>query len=203
MEGYLIFLAIASVTVLSPGPGVILTLTNAIRFGGAGAVNGILGIAFGTFIVAAISATSIGILLATSSIAFGIMKTVGAIYLIYLGIRLWRSSGISIDYLGITKRSRRRQFSEGLMLQLTNPKAVFFFMSIFPQFVDFTRPYFGQFALLVPSYSGLVIVIHLGYAYLATSARGWLVSDGGGRMVNRLGGGTFVCFGVALASANR
>jgi homoserine/homoserine lactone efflux protein len=203
MEGYLIFLAIASVTVLSPGPGVILTLTNAIRFGGAGAVNGILGIAFGTFIVAAISATSIGILLATSSIAFGIMKTVGAIYLIYLGIRLWRSSGISIDYLGITKRSRRRQFSEGLMLQLTNPKAVFFFMSIFPQFVDFTRPYFGQFALLVPSYSGLVIVIHLGYAYLATSARGWLVSDAGGRMVNRLGGGTFVCFGVALASANR
>jgi homoserine/homoserine lactone efflux protein len=203
MEGYLIFLAIASVTVLSPGPGVILTLTNAIRFGGAGAVNGILGIAFGTFIVAAISATSIGILLATSSIAFGIMKTVGAIYLIYLGIRLWRSSGISIDHLGITKRSRRRQFSEGLMLQLTNPKAVFFFMSIFPQFVDFTRPYFGQFALLVTSYSGLVIVIHLGYAYLATSARGWLVSDGGGRMVNRLGGGTFVCFGVALASANR
>jgi homoserine/homoserine lactone efflux protein len=203
MEGYLIFLAIASVTVLSPGPGVILTLTNAIRFGGAGAVNGILGIAFGTFIVAAISATSIGILLATSSIAFGIMKTVGAIYLIYLGIRLWRSSGISIDHLGITKRSRRRQFSEGLMLQLTNPKAVFFFMSIFPQFVDFTRPYFGQFALLVTSYSGLVIVIHLGYAYLATSARGWLVSDAGGRMVNRLGGGTFVCFGVALASANR
>lgn len=89
------------------------------------------------------------------------------------------------------------------MLQLTNPKAVFFFMSIFPQFVDFTRPYFGQFALLVTSYSGLVIVIHLGYAYLATSARGWLVSDAGGRMVNRLGGGTFVCFGVALASANR
>jgi homoserine/homoserine lactone efflux protein len=131
------------------------------------------------------------------------MKSVGALYLIYLGIRLWRSSGISIDQLNIPKRSRRRQFSEGLMLQLTNPKAVFFFMSIFPQFVDFTQPYLGQFALLVATYSGLVIVIHLGYAYLATYARGWLVSDKGGRIVNRLGGGTFVCFGIGLASANR
>ncbi len=78
----MLFLLIATATVFSPGPGVILTLTNAIRFGVSGAIGGILGIAFGTFIVAGVSATSLGIILATSSVAFSIMKYIGAAYLI-------------------------------------------------------------------------------------------------------------------------
>lgn len=85
MGSYLLFVVIAIATVLSPGPGVMLTLTNAIRFGVSGAFGGILGIAFGTFIVAGISATSLGIVLATSATAFSIMKFIGAAYLIYLG----------------------------------------------------------------------------------------------------------------------
>ncbi|WP_444959605.1 LysE family translocator [Microbulbifer sp. VVAC002] len=203
MESYLWFLLIAIATVLSPGPGVILTLTNAIRYGMSGAIGGILGIAFGTFIVAGVSATSLGILLATSTVAFSIMKFIGAAYLIYLGIKLWRSPAAKIDPKGVAIKSRKRQFSEGLTLQLTNPKAVFFFMSIFPQFVDFSSNHVGQFVLLVVTYSSLVVLIHLLYAHLAKSARSWLSSDKGGRMVNRLGGGTFMCFGVGLASAGK
>ena len=80
MENYLLFFIIAVATILSPGPGVILTLTNAIRYGFSGAMGGILGIAFGTFIVAGVSATSLGVILATSSIAFSIMKYLGAAY---------------------------------------------------------------------------------------------------------------------------
>lgn len=58
MENYLLFSTIAAVTVISPGPGVLLTLTNAIRYGVSGALGGIGGIAFGTFVVAGTSATS-------------------------------------------------------------------------------------------------------------------------------------------------
>jgi threonine/homoserine/homoserine lactone efflux protein len=207
MENYLLFVLIAIITVLSPGPGVILTLTNAIRYGVSGTAGGILGIAFGTFIVAAISATSLGLILATSAIAFSVMKYIGAAYLIYLGVKLWRSPAVKMD---VTKTSTKaspknikRRFIEGLSLQLTNPKAVFFFMSIFPQFIDYSTAYTQQFVLLVVTYSLLVVVIHLLYAYLARSARTWLSSDKGGRIVNRLGGGTFMCFGVGLASASR
>ena len=67
MESYLLFSIIAIATILSPGPGVLLTLTNSIRYGVEGAVGGIFGIAFGTFIVAGVSATSVGVVLATSS----------------------------------------------------------------------------------------------------------------------------------------
>jgi threonine/homoserine/homoserine lactone efflux protein len=203
VDSYILFLIIAIATVLSPGPGVILTLTNAIRYGVSGAIGGILGIASGTVIVAGVSATSLGVLLATSTVAFSIMKFVGATYLIYLGIKLWRSPVPKIDAYSVPIKSKKRQFLEGLTLQLTNPKAVFFFMSIFPQFVNFSSDHVGQFALLVVTYSGLVVLIHFLYAYLAKSARSWLSSEKGGRVVNRLGGGTFMCFGVGLASAGK
>ena len=76
-------------------------------------------------------------------------------------------------------------------------------MSVFPQFVDYSSGYISQFSILVITYSSLVVMIHFMYAYLAKSARTWLSSDKGGRIVNRLGGGTFMCFGVGLASASR
>lgn len=81
MEHYPIFLALAAVTVLSPGPGVLLTVSNSIRFGFTNTVSGILGIAFGTFAVATVSATSLGLILVASSVVFSIMKYVGSAYL--------------------------------------------------------------------------------------------------------------------------
>jgi len=204
MQNYLLFTIIAIATILSPGPGVLLTLTNSIRYGFSGAIGGIMGIAFGTFIVAGISATSVGVILASSTTAFTIMKYVGAIYLIYLGIKLWRAPILKMDSNIITKIGIKRQFTEGLILQTTNPKAVFFFMSIFPQFIDYSSANnFSDFLLLVVTYSCLNLIIHFLYAYLAKSARTWLSSEKGGSMVNRLGGGTFIFFGLGLASANK
>jgi homoserine/homoserine lactone efflux protein len=203
MENYLLFFVVAVLTVLSPGPGVLLTLTNTIRYGFQGAIGGIVGIAFGTFVVALISATSLGVLLATSSFAFTLVKFVGAAYLFYLGLKLWRSPAIKIDVNSASIKNKKRQFIEGLTLQLTNPKVVFFFMSIFPQFINHAAPYASQFLLLVVTYSSLVLVIHFLYASLAKSARHWLSSEKGGRIVNRIGGGTFMCFGVGLAAARK
>jgi len=203
MENYFVFVLIASITILSPGPGVILTLTNAISYGVRGAIGGILGIAFGTFIVAGVSATSLGVILATSSVAFTAMKYIGAAYLIYLGIKLWNSPVKTIEEKNNSKKAKRLLFLEGLTMQLTNPKAVFFFMSIFPQFVDFTKDYNNQFIIFVITYSSLVVFIHFIYAYLAKSSRKWLGSQKGGKAVNRFGGGTFVFFGIGLASASK
>jgi len=203
MDGYLLFSVIAIATILSPGPGVLLTLTNSIRYGVPGAVGGIFGIAFGTFIVAGVSATSVGVILATSTIAFTIMKYIGAIYLIYLGIKLWNSETPKMDNENKTTKNIKIQFLEGITLQVTNPKAVFFFMSIFPQFINYSSEFISQFILLVITYSSLVVIIHFMYAHLAKKARSWLSSPKGGKIVNRAGGGTFMLFGVGLATANK
>ena len=203
MENYLLFVIVASITILSPGPGVLLTLSNAIRYGTMGSIGGIIGIALGSFVVAGVSATSLGVLLATSTLAFTVMKYIGAAYLIYMGVKLWRSPVATLGHSVVTTKSTLRQFAEGFTMQLTNPKAVFFFMSIFPQFVNFGGEYAQQFFLLVVTYSLLVLGIHLVYAYLAKSMRFWLSSEKGGRLMNRIGGGTFVFFGLGLASASR
>jgi len=203
METYLLFLLVATVTILSPGPGVLLTLTNSIKYGTTGAIGGIFGIAFGTFIVASISATGVSVILATSALAFNIMKYIGALYLIYLGIKLWNSEITQIDITKKCTRNIKKQFLEGLIIQITNPKAIFFFISIFPQFINFTSGYIGQFLLLVITFSMLNLIIHFMYSYIAKNARQWLSSKRGGKIVNKAGGGTFMLFGIGLASANR
>lgn len=203
MNLYLLFLLMAAATVLSPGPGVVMTLTNALRYGMRGTVGGILGIAFGALVVAAISATSVGVLLAASATAFTVLKWIGAAYLVYLGLRLWRSPPFRFADQPAHEAGLARRFVEGLSLQLTNPKAIFFFLSVFPQFIDPAKNYTAQFAALVLTYSTLVVVIHCLYAVFARRAKRWLTSERGGRLVNRAAGATFMFFGAALATAKR
>lgn len=203
MNLYLLFIAVAALTVLSPGPGVLMTVTNALRFGFKGTVGGIFGIAAGAFLVAGISATALGALLATSAIAFTIMKFIGAAYLVYLGVKLWKAPPPNFDNRSTHDAKFSRRFSEGLSLQLTNPKAIFFFLSVFPQFIDAGASYKVQFLLLVVTYAFLVVGIHTIYALFAQQAKGWLTSERGGRILNKAGGATFMCFGAALAVAKK
>jgi homoserine/homoserine lactone efflux protein len=203
MKLYLLFLLMAATTVLSPGPGVVMTLTNALRYGMRGTVGGILGIALGALVVAAISATSLGLLLATSAIAFTVMKLVGAAYLIYLGIKLWRAPPFKFSEQPAHEASFARRFAEGLSLQVTNPKAIFFFLSVFPQFIDPAGNYALQFSTLVLTYCTLVVFIHCTYATFAKYAKNWLTSERGGNAVNKTAGASFVLFGAMLATAKR
>lgn len=200
---YPLFLLMAIATVLSPGPGVVMTLTNSLRHGLRGTFGGILGIAFGALVVAAISATSLGVVLATSALAFTVLKFIGAAYLIYLGVRAWRAPAFKFTEQIIHEASFARRFLEGLSLQLTNPKAIFFFLSVFPQFIDPSMHYAAQFSALVLTYSSLVVVIHCTYAFFAQHTKSWLTSEKGSRTVSKAAGATFVFFGAALAMAKR
>lgn len=193
----------ATATVFSPGPGVVMTLTNSLRYGLRGTLGGILGIAFGALVVAAISATSLGVVLATSATAFTILKFIGAAYLIYLGVRLWRAPAFEFAEQSAHQASFRRRFVEGISLQLTNPKAIFFFLSVFPQFIDSSNSYAAQFFTLVLTYSSLVVVIHCLYAFFAQRAKAWLTSERGCHTINKASGATFMFFGAALAVAKR
>lgn len=203
MKLYPLFLLMATATVFSPGPGVVMTLTNAIRYGLPGTFGGILGIAFGALVVAAISATSLGMILASSAVAFTVMKYLGAAYLVYLGIKLWRAPAFHFNEAASADAGFRKRFVQGLSLQMTNPKAIFFFLSVLPQFIDLSANYAMQFAILVLTYGALVVVIHCLYAFSAHRAKRWLTSAKGGRAVNRIGGATFILFGAALTTAKR
>lgn len=197
-------------TVSSPGPGVILTLSNAIRYGTKPALAGMLGISLGILLIAIISATSLGVLLSTSAIAFTVFKYIGAAYLIYLGIKLWYSPAIKLEK-GMKNTpndlfSRKQyliRFKEGFFVSALNPKPIFFFMSLFPQFITHEQSYLLQFGYLTFTFCAMIIVVHTIYILGANSIKGWLLSPKGSKTVNRVGGSVFILFGFGLATSNR
>nr|WP_315982070.1 LysE family translocator [Aliamphritea spongicola] len=131
MENYLLFILIAAAVIASPGPGIVLTLKNTLQYDFRGALPGIAGVALGMLLIAVLSAAGLGLLLTTSALAFTVLKYLGAAYLIYLGIKLWRSSGQVADLSAGRRHSVRKRFSEGLGITALNPKPIVFFYHCF------------------------------------------------------------------------
>lgn len=203
MDNYLLYVGVAIATILLPGPAVMLTINNAIQRGLLKSIAGILGIALAILIVAFISATSLGIVLASSAVAFNIIKILGAAYLIYMGIKMLRSKVTNDLSIKKQEASYVRCFIEGFLVSISNPKAVIFFMSIFPQFINTSKEYVPQFILLATTFSLLVMVIHSIYALSASAVKSKLSSEKSKSVINKIGGGVFVGFGVGLAASSK
>lgn len=201
MENYLLYIFVAAVTILSPGPGILLTVSNSIKYGIKGALTGILGTALGMSCVAFISASSLAVFLHTSAQALALLKYAGAFYLAYLGIKMWRSSS-RLDTEKCQVASSRAMFRECFLTSLLNPKAIIFFMALFPQFISPDQNYTAQFLVLSLTFSSLVVAIHLCYAVFAQGVSSKLSNGGSGHTLNKVGGTLFVCFSMGLASSD-
>ena len=92
MHLYLMFLAMAALTILSPGPSTLKSLTNALNHGLGAALVGMAGLTCGVLVVATLSATSLGMLIAASPTTFELVRYGGVLYLVWLGVKLWRIS---------------------------------------------------------------------------------------------------------------
>lgn len=203
MDNYLIYVGVATATILLPGPAVMLTINNSIQRGLFMSIAGIFGIALAILVVAVISATSLGIILANSVMAFTVVKLIGAAYLIYLGVKMWRTKTSVSSHKVHQQISYLKCFIEGFLVSISNPKAIVFFMSIFPQFIDLSKEYKPQFVLLAVTFSLLVIAIHLIYAIFSSVAKSKLSSGNIGTVLNKVSGGVFVGFGVGLAASSK
>lgn len=203
MDNYLIYVGVAFATILLPGPAVILTINNSIQRGLLKSFAGILGIALAILLVATLSATSLGIVLANSVMAFTVVKILGAAYLIYLGIKMWRVKAVTNTHTDIKKSSLLKCFIEGFLVSISNPKAIVFFMSIFPQFIDLSQDYKPQFILLAATFSALIVVVHSMYALFSSIAKSRLSSSSGNTLLNKISGSVFVAFGVGLAVSSK
>lgn len=210
MSPYPMFIGMATLTILSPGPGVLKSLTNAISYGRREAFIGILGLVCGVFCVACLSASSLGLVLASSATAFGLIKLGGALYLVYLGLRmLYAPAGQKLvkplqatpampeALPGGLGTMLNRRFLEGLVLQFSNPKALIFFLAVLPQFIDRQQAYLPQFALLLATFCLLLALIHSMYVLAADRAAGWIRTTGSG-LLDKLSAAAFLLFALLL-----
>lgn len=198
---WLAFLAAALLIAVSPGPGALTSMGAGLRHGYAGALRAIAGLQTALLIQLGIVFAGLGAVLAASATAFLLVKLLGAAYLVWLGVRLWRAQPGAASAPG--KESGRGLYLQGLLVNLGNPKAIVFMAALTPQFIDPTRPQLPQFAILAATMCGVDTVVMSGYALLAARLRPWLADPLARRRRDRLFGGFFVLAGLALAGSSR
>lgn len=198
LEYYALYLLLAVGTVLSPGPAVIYTIGNTLTRGTRHAIAGFVGVAVGILMVATLA--SLAVLWFTHLLAGGqqILTLGGALYLLYLGLNSWRQRAVSPVVGASTDRDCGRSFAKGALISLLNPKAIIFFTSLFPQFIDFRQGALGQCMLLALTFSAVVLVVHGGYCLVFR----WVGMQGYGERfakgINRLSAVMFTGFAILL-----
>lgn len=144
-----LYLTAAVVLAITPGPGIFYVLTRSIKGGRAEGYTSALGTAVGGLAHVFAAALGLSAILATSAVAFNIVKYVGAAYLIYLGIRTLLSKDHAFEIDGDSVRRRGRDaFLQGIVTEVLNPKTALFFLAFIPQFIDPTRTVVTQFTVL-------------------------------------------------------
>ena len=201
LSTWLLFLGIALVAIISPGPAVLLSVTNSLTHGFTKSVFSSFGNITGIFVVSSAAALGLGAVLQASTLMFTILKTFGAIYLICLGIRQWRSKHNIFEKSIETfkyNQGKRKSFVQGLLVAISNPKAILFFTALFPQFIDLSKPIMIQFIILTTTFMFFSFLILVIYALCARSAKGWFAKGYRAIWLNRLSGTIFITFGLGI-----
>ncbi|HSB25991.1 MAG TPA: LysE family transporter [Burkholderiaceae bacterium] len=197
LHTWLIYLLAATGLSLSPGPNGLLALTHGALHGRRKALYTVLGGACGFVIVIALSMFGIGALLKASLTWLTVMKWVGGLYLVWLGIQVWRSPPIGVEVRGAAPpRARWSLFRQGALSALTNPKALLFFAAFLPQFIDPHRSLWLQFAIMASTFAAIEIATEVFIASMAHRISPWLRRVG--KRFNQACGGVFVVIGAAL-----
>lgn len=200
---------VALITVGTPGPTVLLALTNGSRFGMRRAQNGIVGAALSDLVLITCAALGLGALLAKSAFWFGIVKWVGVAYLAWLGIQMLRTAGhlhATLDdpesALSDVEGSPRRIFQKSFLVAVTNPKGYLFFAAFLPQFIDLAQPLPAQYAMLALVFVSVDVAVMLVYAMLGSQAMRFLQQKGA-MWLERGCGATLIALAATLASYRR
>src|SRR5919108_1146293 len=192
-----VFAAAALALLVIPGPAVIYITTRSIDLGRAAGFASVLGIATGTLVHTAAAAVGLSALLASSAVAFGIVKYAGAGYLVFLGLRRLLAAEPPGQDLVVPPRSLRRIYGQGVLVNVLNPKTAVFVFAFLPQFVDPGRgPVPLQIVLLGSLLAAMGIVSDGAFALLAARLGGGLRRGGRVAPIPRdVGGGVPGCPG--------
>jgi threonine/homoserine/homoserine lactone efflux protein len=199
----------------SPGPAMALILRRAALRGFSGAVPTVLGLEAGLYLWALLAAAGLGALVAASEVAFLVLRVVGAGFLLYLGIKAWRSAWRSRRAGGAAEETTAgepepgsaltwwRAFGEGSVVMLANPKAAAFMIAFYPQFVPAGQPLFATTAMLAVLQVAIEIVLYLALAAVVGRAGAWFRRPVIRRRLDAVSGTVLVALGVRLAAESR
>jgi threonine/homoserine/homoserine lactone efflux protein len=205
LELWIAFALSSSLLLVIPGPTVMLVVSYALGRGRASGWATVPGVALGDLTAMSVSLAGAGAVLAASATLFTALKLCGAIYLVWLGVSLWRSAPEQLEMARGERLPRefRRMFWRAYVVTALNPKSIVFFIAFVPQFVVAGAPLMPQFAVLVATFVGLATVNTILWAVLVGEMRRHFERPQALRLVNRLGGGFLIGAGMLTALARR
>ena len=199
-ESWAAFTAASAVLLIIPGPTVLLVVSYALGQGWRTVLPMTVGVALGDFTAMTLSMLGLGALLATSATLFTILKWVGAAYLVYLGIRLWRAGG-TLDAAPRTDAvSAAKMLGHAWLVTALNPKSITFFVAFLPAFLDPKADFLTQMVVFETTFLVLAFANAFGYALVAARARGFVTNPRAIGVVNKVGGGLLIGAGAATVT---
>lgn len=196
-----VFATVALIGIATPGPTVLLALTNGSRLGVRASLPGMVGAVLSDFVLIAAVALGLGALLAASEFWFSVVKWLGVAYLVYLGIRLLRSEGtlqLPQDASGSERPSARAVFLRSFLVAVTNPKGYLFFSAFLPQFIAPDQPQLAQYLILAVTFAAIDFAVMFGYAAAGAKAIR-LLKARGVLWLDRACGGALLALAASLA----
>ncbi|MGY1696992.1 LysE family translocator [Geodermatophilus sp. SYSU D00814] len=197
----------------SPGPAMALILRRAALRGFRATVPTVLGLELGLYAWALLAAAGFAALVAASEVAFLVLRVVGAVVLVWLGLQAWRSAWREHRAAAagplvpvpppVGRRGRWVAFGEGLLVQLANPKAAVFMIAFYPQFVPADRPLFATTAVLALLQVAIELVLYLSLAAGVARAGGWFRRRRVRQALETASGTALVGLGVRVAVSSR
>jgi len=201
LHTWLLYLVAAFGLSLTPGPNSLLVLTHGALHGHRKTLFTVAGGAIGFVVLIALSMVGIGALLKASAHALTVLKLIGGLYLVWLGIQLWRAPAIQLRADASQHNTRGTElFRQGLLTAVSNPKALLFYGAFMPQFIDPNRDLLLQFAIMATNFVVIEFLVEYLLALLAHRIRPAL--ERVGKKFNRVCGGMFVAMGIALPMTN-
>ena len=204
---FALFVAAALVMLIVPGPSVLYIVARSVEGGRIAGLVSVLGVQTGALVHIAFAALGLSAILASSAVAFSVVKWLGAAYLVWLGLRRIFGSDEEED-VAIEPERLSRVYSQGVVVNVLNPKTALFFLAFLPQFVDPSRgAAWVQVLLLGATFVVLALCSDGLYALLSGTAGAWLRRNTkhaafrrGQRLVS---GGVLIALGAVAAVAGK
>ncbi|MBB4285018.1 LysE family translocator [Roseospira goensis] len=199
---WLAYLAACALIVVVPGPTVTVIIANSLRAGPAAGLMNVAGTQAGLLIMVGVLALGLETVVTQAGAVFDVLRLLGAAYLIWLGLKLWRSDGQLGQADAGTARSHGRYAWQGFLVIWSNPKALLFFGAFIPQFVDPAGDPALQVVLLGLTFMVVALVLDGAYA-VAAGKTGALLSRRNVRWLERISGSFLIGGGIWLALSRR
>lgn len=200
IETWAAFVAASAILLIIPGPTILLVVSYALGQGWRTAVPMAVGVALGDFTAMTLSMLGIGALLMASATVFTVLKWLGAAYLVYLGVKLFRAGGTLEAKPRTDTTPPLKMMAHAWLVTALNPKSLTFFVAFLPQFIDRHGDFLTQMVVFETTFLALAFANAFGYALVASRARQFVRNPRAIRVFNRAGGTLLVGAGLATAA---